>query len=118
MTETGTGWPPEALRRCDPKWSRLGAVDRLALDLFDEIILLLDADAWQDRLEETMDAVTTVDPSDASEAALERFYEEQDEFEQRVLLRACRAVVNSLENRYDKISDLAQQRASEKAMQT
>lgn len=115
---SGTGWPPDEPPSLQTKMSRLGTVDRLAVDLFNEIRALAESAGWDEAFENSVIETTTVDPTDLSEEAMDKFYDEVEDLRDAVMRRACRAMINSLENRYDKVSDFAQQVASEKAMQT
>jgi len=74
--------------------TRLGALDRLTVEILKDLILSLD-DKYLDNFEDLVDIACPDDlDSDDNEVAMELFYDEVERIQDRVMLRVGKALVN------------------------
>lgn len=99
--------------------ARFGTIDRLALQLFEQLADLVQNDEWDEIFEDQVFQQTDFDPDDnTTDEAMDEFYEQVENFRDRVLERLGHALVAHRRKTGDKIVREYYRKQSELAQQT
>ena len=90
--------------RHDRARAKLGALEQVALIMVEDVLILLTTDKYQDLIEELVD-MTDLDLD--SEETDEVFNKRYDTAEEKVMIRAARAILNMYTGRSDRIAQIA-----------
>lgn len=99
------------------QWKRapLGALDTAALNVYEAWLEALDGEGFLQMFE---DLLVKTRPDLAEEEDEDKFYDAMEKLEQKVYMRAARAVINNIQGRPDRVAHEAFKRSAEEATQT
>lgn len=105
-----------------PKTARLGVLEQVATAALKEMLKSLDEnDDWQDLIEEALvetDIIAANLIERTDDEAMDAFYKRLDKFQDRVLTRAGRALINLMTNQPDPVALAYTEWLEEKPTQT